>query len=209
MSTFPTKIFFKLLFFKILQVYRKFLSQKSYYFVSYPYIFCQKWNPGPQKPLICHNRHLNCPRNSWKRVVGQKIGNLDHYYALHCSHSTCTPTCWYRTQLNDPLEDNSDSDYTPEPPPTSQQMTNLYKHNTAICIQEGSQYSPVYICRHPYPFDSCSFVNHWYQLLTTLGSLHLLVQPQHIQQNLNIRLIISILVISFNKLVFKSSGNLD
>ena len=122
-------------------------------------------------------------------MMDKKFVNLDqcanHYYALHFSHSTCTPTCWCRTQLNDTLEDNSDSDYTPEP--ASQKMTCLYKHKTAF--QDGSQCSLLYICRHPYPFDSCSLVHHLYQLLTTVWSLHLLVQPQHIQQNLNIRLI--------------------
>ena len=74
----------------------------------------------------------------------------NHYYALHCSHSTCTPTHWCRTQLNDPLEDNSDSDYTSEPPPASQQKNCFYKHNNAIWEDWRFSVSPLYIHSHPH-----------------------------------------------------------
>ena len=66
-------------------------------------------------------------------------------------YAQCTSTHWCRTQLNDPLEDNSYSNYPSEPPLFSQQKTSFYKHHTDI--SDGYQCSPLYIhLQQPTPF---------------------------------------------------------
>ena len=141
-----------------------------------------------------------------------KTWNLDQcsmqYYALHCSHTTCKckTTHWCRTQMNDPLEDNSDRNYTSESPLSP--WEDLFLWTSHWHKQPTIHFLPT---TH---FGLLLFLPPMLPVMTllTVG----FGPPLHpwICYSLNIfnktsTLVFFILAISLNKSAYKSSGNLD
>ena len=97
--------------------------QKSHYFVSYPYIFCQKWIPEPQIPLIWHIGHQHQPETAEKELLDK---NSEIWTSVQIITMLCIAVTQPGTGFNWMTLLRTIQTVIIQPPPASQHKTCFY-----------------------------------------------------------------------------------